>query len=299
MLVLGILMAIAIPLIGGVREAANNTKCRSNLKQLHTAIIAYATGNKERLPNLVGSANLQSLINGGYIDADTKLGDCPGSPAKERGLSNSAYQGGSDLDGTKTLSSKGVNSETIVLEDADSSYHKAGKNAIRLDGSFTQSRGIRKPVLTEKQQKEKDSELLNIAGAPFTEEDEVIKEIRRLLEEGANIDAVDENFSNFTAFCYAILGGRFEIAKFLIDEGIDINIQNAYDETALHNTLESWDYNDESETYRDKLNEIAKLLIDKEPDWTVRDANDKTPLAYAESINNTEIVEYIREAMEN
>ena len=29
MLVLGILMAIAIPLIGGVREAANNVKCRS------------------------------------------------------------------------------------------------------------------------------------------------------------------------------------------------------------------------------------------------------------------------------
>ena len=28
MLVLGILMAIAIPLIGGAREAANNVKCR-------------------------------------------------------------------------------------------------------------------------------------------------------------------------------------------------------------------------------------------------------------------------------
>ena len=52
LLVLGILMAIAIPLIGGVREAANNAKCRSNLKQLHTAIFAYTTGNKERFPNL-------------------------------------------------------------------------------------------------------------------------------------------------------------------------------------------------------------------------------------------------------
>ena len=40
LLVLGILMAIAIPMIGGVREAANNSKCRSNLRQLHTAIIA-------------------------------------------------------------------------------------------------------------------------------------------------------------------------------------------------------------------------------------------------------------------
>ena len=52
MLVLGILMAIAIPLIGGVREAANNSKCRSNLKQLHTAIFAFAIGNEERFPDL-------------------------------------------------------------------------------------------------------------------------------------------------------------------------------------------------------------------------------------------------------
>ena len=41
LLILGILMAIAIPLIGGVREAVNNSKCRSNLVQLHTALIAF------------------------------------------------------------------------------------------------------------------------------------------------------------------------------------------------------------------------------------------------------------------
>ena len=77
LLVLGILMAIAIPLIGGVREAANNTKCRSNLKQLHTAVIAYATGNKERFPDL-SSGNLQSLIDGGLYRVGVEIGDLSG-----------------------------------------------------------------------------------------------------------------------------------------------------------------------------------------------------------------------------
>ena len=137
LLVLGILMAIAIPLIGGVREAANNAKCRSNLKQLHTAIIAYATGYNERLPNLAGSSNLDPLIQGGYIESESKLGICPGDPDKStRTLPDSSYQGGPDLDGMKKLSHADITSQSIVLEDNDIGYHKAGKNAIRMDGSF-------------------------------------------------------------------------------------------------------------------------------------------------------------------
>ena len=135
LLVLGILMAIAIPLIGGVREAANNAKCRSNLKQLHTAIFIYATGNKEHLPNIADSNNLHILIDNGYVDENTKLGDCPGSPDKEQGLSDSAYQGGDLIDGRK-LSHSNLLSNSIVLEDKASTYHKAGTNAIRLDGTF-------------------------------------------------------------------------------------------------------------------------------------------------------------------
>ena len=130
-------MAIAIPLIGGVREAANNAKCRSNLKQLHTAIIAYATGYNERLPNLAGSSNLDPLIQGGYIESESKLGICPGDPDKStRTLPDSSYQGGPDLDGMKKLSHADITSQSIVLEDNDIGYHKAGKNAIRMDGSF-------------------------------------------------------------------------------------------------------------------------------------------------------------------
>ena len=92
MLVLGILMAIAIPLIGGAREAANNVKCRSNLKQLHTAIFAFATGNKERFPSA-----LEDLVVKGYINEKTKLGNCPGSGNKQPGLVPSDYELGADL----------------------------------------------------------------------------------------------------------------------------------------------------------------------------------------------------------
>ena len=131
-------MAIAIPLIGGVREAANNAKCRSNLKQLHTAIIAFSTSNEERLPNL--QSDLESLTDGGYIESESKLGICPGAGAKPE-LPISSYAGGPDLDGMKKLSSAGINSNTIILADAEKENHKAGKNSIRLDGSFTQSGG--------------------------------------------------------------------------------------------------------------------------------------------------------------
>ena len=85
--------------------------------------------------------NLQSLIDGGHIESESKLGICPGAGAKPK-LPHSSYAGGPDLDGTKKLSSEGINSETIILADANTSHHKAGKNAIRLDGSFVQGEGI-------------------------------------------------------------------------------------------------------------------------------------------------------------
>ena len=141
MLVLGILMAIAIPLIGGAREAANNTKCRSNLKQLHTAIIAYATTSEGILPD-IQSGDLTKLVEGGYLDDEAKVGDCPGNPDSPTDLSSSSYRGGSSmpiLDGVFSLSDSSITSITVVLQDADK-YHKAGKNSILMDGSFDQSK---------------------------------------------------------------------------------------------------------------------------------------------------------------
>ena len=54
-------------------------------------------------------------------------------------LPSSSYKGGPYLDGLKKLSSEDINSNTIILADKEKEYHKAGRNAIRLDGSFTQA----------------------------------------------------------------------------------------------------------------------------------------------------------------
>ena len=147
---------------------------QSNLKQLHTAIFAYAIGNEERLPDL-STGNLQSLIDGGHIESKSKLGICPGAGAKPE-LPSSSYAGGPDLDGTKKLSSAGINSNTIVLEDAETTYHKAGKNAIRLDGSFRQGGGN---IATSPPPRDLATEGLHAVNQALDQEQ--FAEVRRLL----------------------------------------------------------------------------------------------------------------------
>ena len=101
-----------------------------------TAIFAFSTSNKELLPNL--QSDLTPLIED-YLESESKLGVCPGDPDKSTlRLPYSSYKGGPYLDGLKKLSSEGINSNTIILADAEEENHKAGRNAIRLDGSFTQ-----------------------------------------------------------------------------------------------------------------------------------------------------------------
>ena len=136
-LVLGILMAIAIPMIGGVREAARNVKCRSNLKQLHTAVIAHTFGNEEEILPKIDRTNLEILVQGGYLDTDSKVGDCPGHTGKQA-LSSSSYRGGPDLNGSKSLADAGINSETVIMEDAETTYHKLGKNQINVAYTLSQ-----------------------------------------------------------------------------------------------------------------------------------------------------------------
>ncbi|MDR1284531.1 MAG: prepilin-type N-terminal cleavage/methylation domain-containing protein [Opitutaceae bacterium] len=48
--IIGILAAIIIPTVGKVRQTAQRAACASNLRQIGTAVIAYATDNKDWLP---------------------------------------------------------------------------------------------------------------------------------------------------------------------------------------------------------------------------------------------------------
>src|SRR4030095_13886932 len=48
--IIGVLIGILVPALTKAREAANRTKCLSNLRQLGTAVIMYAGQNRERIP---------------------------------------------------------------------------------------------------------------------------------------------------------------------------------------------------------------------------------------------------------
>ena len=144
LLVLGILMAIAIPMIGGIREASNSTHCRANLTQLHTALMAYSEMDGQPFPNIAGSRDLGILIASGYIKEGSKLGDCPGHEDKQT-LTDSSYEGGPELTGDKNTLA--LTEKAIILADTSDTYHKAGKNQILMDGSFSQEREIEPPIV--------------------------------------------------------------------------------------------------------------------------------------------------------
>ncbi len=68
-----------------------------------------------------------------------------------------------------------------------------------------------------------------------------------------------------TALHYAAEGGCLEVVKFLIDEGINVNIINGYGSIALHNAA-----------YRGDL-EIIRFLLEKGANPTIRNKDGKNP----------------------
>ena len=54
--IIGILAAIIIPVVGKVRQSARTAQCTSNLRQIGSAILLYAEGNKGFIPAALGGA---------------------------------------------------------------------------------------------------------------------------------------------------------------------------------------------------------------------------------------------------
>lgn len=99
---------------------------------------------------------------------------------------------------------------------------------------------------------------------------EVVKfSVKNLLDIGTRIPEV-------TALHYASGGGCLKVVKFLINEGINVNIINTYGSTALH-----------SASYQGDL-EIIKFLLEKGANPTIRNKDGKNPrdVAVIESRHN-------------
>lgn len=106
--IIGVLVAILIPALGGARESANTTYCLNNLRQLQTASITYATVNQNYLPpahffhitrNRHRWHGTRTALNQPFNWANSplrtfaeveKLKTCPNFEAPRNGFENSA-----------------------------------------------------------------------------------------------------------------------------------------------------------------------------------------------------------------
>ena len=280
MLVLGILMAIAIPLIGGVREAANNAKCRSNLKQLHTAIIAFSTSNEERLPNL--QSDLQLLIDGGYIESESKLGICPGDGDKPK-LPISSYKGGPYLDGMKKLSIRTSTPIPSSWKIPGVRIIRPGKIASDMDGSIRQGGGgnladTPQPPLTPEEQVELDQRLLGAARSGDLET------VKLSYGQGADVTAINsEDRTPLNAAAFEQSGDFSGVITFLLSieevgETLDFPDYQGY--PPLHNLLDGISFYAEDDPNIDAMFDMAEALINAGADLTLEVRGD-TPLDLA------------------
>jgi prepilin-type N-terminal cleavage/methylation domain-containing protein/prepilin-type processing-associated H-X9-DG protein len=127
--IIGILIAILIPALSSARRAARITQCASNLHQLASAMINYATESRGYFPGNVGALNLYWYNRdqiGRYVHAPFEM-------SNSEQCINSIFVCPSDLDGAVRSYSMNVYASGVV-----SDYVQAA-----LDGNtfFTNPRG--------------------------------------------------------------------------------------------------------------------------------------------------------------
>ena len=104
-------------------------------------------------------------------------------------------------------------------------------------------------------------------------------EIRRLLAQGTNINASDDD--GYTPLIWAQLGNRPEVVRLLLDRGAEINAQDREGYTALHQAAMSG---------RDA---ILEILLERGASVGTRNRNGWTPLMDAASYGRVVAVEYL------
>ncbi len=130
MVIISIVIGLVFPAVTGIKEKANVVICTGNLKQLHNALMSYATENEGRCPlnepdgsgtlfgvankpnwifgfALTGSNGVLSMSQGSlwrYVN-DVRVYRCPSRPNKDyvRSYSMASYFSGADDAKTKIL----------------------------------------------------------------------------------------------------------------------------------------------------------------------------------------------------
>ena len=109
---------------------------------------------------------------------------------------------------------------------------------------------------------------------------EVIAEL--LIAEGADMSVLN-NVSGNTYLHTAVSNLKYEVAKFLIKKGADVNARNKFRQTPSHAAIRTYGLGDDFQDviHCQAILKILKLLRSKGAHFNLQDDNGKTPLDYA------------------
>ena len=103
----------------------------------------------------------------------------------------------------------------------------------------------------------------------------------RLLDAGADIQAISRNSLTNTPVHAATAGGHTEVALLLIQRGANVNVADAGGHTPLHIAAENGNL------------PVVKALLERGADPHAVDAEDKTPLSRAAAKNHSDVIDVI------
>ncbi|MBA3954639.1 ankyrin repeat domain-containing protein [Candidatus Dependentiae bacterium] len=111
--------------------------------------------------------------------------------------------------------------------------------------------------------------------------------IKVLLDAGCNVNAVVKNVTRNTALHIAVNYDHKESVKLLLEAHVNVNITNTFNETALHAAVFK------------SSTAIVKLLLNTDADSDVHAPswNKETPLSWAMSLGNTDIIDVLKQYM--